>query len=158
MKQVALAIVALMVLSLGATRAEADASSRRYAFDFFANISAGNEVGARLHMLSPNDIRATWNRITQQEYNRYVQSVGHEIHQMASKFAATRRSGKSIKVVDVQIISADAVSGRKLIRPTVVVTVRPIYVIEGKGRVVGDDAVKLVKVNGYWKLHTFYFD
>jgi hypothetical protein len=158
MKRSALVLVSVVLLSLFSARAEADASANQYALRFFQGVSAGSEPTVKWFLLSTNEARAYYAGVNQQSYNRYVQVAWNEVREWFARMNRMRQKGTSIQVVGVDIARADAVSGGKYVRPTVIVTARPIYMIEGRGRVLGDDYIQLIKVNNYWKLASVSFD
>jgi hypothetical protein len=158
MRHFALALASMVLLSLYSARAAADASANQYALAFFQGVAAGSEPKVRWYLLSTNEARAYYAGVTQQAYNRYVQVAWNEVREMFARMNRLRQSGTTIQVVGVDIASTQAVSGGKFARPTVIVTVRPVYFIEGRGKVLGDDYIQLIKINSYWKLASMSFD
>ena len=148
MRKSAFVLLSFIFLSVVAARAEADGTAQQYATSFFQGALAGNAKVTNWYLLSTNEAKAVSPQINQDRYNAYLATARREIAQMTKNLVDHRMAGLTVKIVGVETAKFEYARESRAI----IVMARPILFIEGRGRFVADDWIKLVRVNSYWKL------
>ena len=155
-----LAIVSVVVLAVAPARADQAvqvdkallAQAQQTGMRFYAAIDVGNMKTVQAYLLSHGEAKFYFRQLADpRAYNAYVGRTWQEVREMKANEQQHAAVGSAIAFAGFHFLSVVQTSGPNAVRPTLVITARPIYNVNGK-RVLGGDVVRLVRVNNYWKI------